>query len=43
MLVQVHALVSAVCHAVRRNRWDKGWNNNCWNFWCWPRWPVACG
>mmetsp|Transcript_44179 Transcript_44179/g.91306 ORF Transcript_44179/g.91306 Transcript_44179/m.91306 type:complete len:121 (+) Transcript_44179:134-496(+) len=24
-----------------RNRWDKGWSNNCWRFWCWPRWPAG--
>ena len=24
MSVQVYASVSAVCHAMRRNRWDKG-------------------
>ncbi|CAE7548755.1 PFA3 [Symbiodinium sp. CCMP2592] len=24
-----------------RNRWDKGWSNNCCNFWCWPRWPAG--
>jgi len=23
-----------------RNRWDKGFASNCWNFWCWPRWPA---
>ncbi|CAE7666230.1 unnamed protein product [Symbiodinium sp. CCMP2592] len=26
-----------------RNRWDKGWSNNCWRFWCWPRWPGVEG
>ena len=29
--------------AMRRNRWDKGWFNNCWKFWCWPLWPAARG
>ncbi|CAE7329494.1 Prim2, partial [Symbiodinium sp. CCMP2456] len=24
-----------------RNRWDLGCFNNCWTFWCWPRWPTA--
>ncbi|CAE7405728.1 PFA3 [Symbiodinium sp. CCMP2592] len=24
-----------------RNRWDNGWTNNCWKFWCWPRWPAG--
>ncbi|OLP98383.1 hypothetical protein AK812_SmicGene19172 [Symbiodinium microadriaticum] len=26
-----------------RNQWDKGASTNCWNFWCWPRWPAARG
>ncbi|CAE7243143.1 unnamed protein product [Symbiodinium microadriaticum] len=26
-----------------RNRWDQGCSSNCWNFWCWPRWPAVCG
>ncbi|CAE7246029.1 unnamed protein product [Symbiodinium necroappetens] len=39
--IQVYASVSAVCHVMHRNRWDKGWSKNCWNFWCWPRWPAA--
>ena len=26
-----------------RNPWDKGCSMNCWNFWCWPRWPAAFG
>ena len=24
-----------------RNRWDQGCSSNCWNFWCWPRWPAG--
>ncbi|CAE7257994.1 unnamed protein product [Symbiodinium natans] len=24
-----------------RNPWDKGCSMNCWNFWCWPRWPAG--
>ena len=24
-----------------RNRWDQGCSINCWNFWCWPRWPAG--
>ncbi|CAE7572379.1 zdhhc7 [Symbiodinium sp. CCMP2592] len=23
-----------------RNPWDHGRSVNCWNFWCWPRWPA---
>ena len=30
-------------YAMRRNRWDQGCSLNCWNFWCWPRWPAVCG
>ena len=30
-------------YAMRRNRWDQGCSSNCWNFWCWPRWPAVCG
>lgn len=22
-----------------RNAFDKGWQDNCWSFWCIPRWP----
>ena len=30
--IQVYASVSAVCHAMRRNRWDKGWPTNAGSF-----------
>mmetsp|Transcript_5813 Transcript_5813/g.13740 ORF Transcript_5813/g.13740 Transcript_5813/m.13740 type:complete len:335 (+) Transcript_5813:66-1070(+) len=32
---------NAFIYDASRNRWDNGWTNNCWMFWCWPRWPAG--